>query len=104
PGRAILQDVEWGGITGFDDEGTSPLRGGESARFLILRVPRVVAFYNGGVRYDVNVPVEQRAAHAGGSIPVVNLDPSLPGYDVSAACLFPADDTTDALFDSTTPT
>ncbi|HVU78836.1 MAG TPA: DUF4157 domain-containing protein [Gaiellaceae bacterium] len=96
-GRTTLQDVEWGGITGFDDEGTTSLADAASARFFVLRVPRSVSFDNGGIRYDVNVPVEERAPHAGAAIPTVNLDPVMPG-DVHAAALFPADEETDALF------
>ncbi|MET0463422.1 MAG: DUF4157 domain-containing protein [Chitinophagaceae bacterium] len=105
-GRAILQDVNWGGITGFDDEGTSSLTvgAGQTPGFFILQVPSVMHFFNGSIRQDVNIPVEQRSAHTGGNIPVVDLDPYLPGYDTTAACVFPADDETDRLFDATVPT
>jgi hypothetical protein len=97
-GQTTLQDVDWGGITGFDDEGTTSLSDAASARLVILRVPAKLYFYNGGARYDVDIPVEQRTPHAGPSIPTVNLDPVIPGFDVHAAPLFPADDFTDALF------
>jgi hypothetical protein len=105
-GQAILQDVNWGGITGFDDEGTSSLsvQAGQTPRFHILQIPAVMHFFNGSIRQEVNIPVEQRSAHSGGNIPVVNLDPYIPGYDTVAACVFPADDETDRLFDATVPT
>jgi hypothetical protein len=100
-GRTTLQDVEWGGITGFDDEGTSSLSG--NGTFLVLQVPRRLHFFNGPTLVDVTIPVEERTANVGGSIPVVNLDPIVPG-NVSAACLFPVDDATDALFAAAAPT
>ncbi len=105
-GRAILQDVEWGGITGFDDEDTSSLRltPGQNPRFLILQVPPIVRFFNDGIRYDVNVPVEQRPTKLGAVVPVVNLDPVVPFSNVSAACIFPVDDATDEIFSSAKPT
>jgi hypothetical protein len=105
-GRAVLQDVTWGGIRGFDDEGTSSLTvpAGHIPRFHVLQVPAVMHFYNGSLRQEVNIPVEQRSAHSGGNIPVVNLDPYLPGFDTAAACIFPVDDDTDSLFDATVPT
>ena len=62
-------------------------------------MPQRLYFFNDGIRYDVDVPVEDRAPHAGSAIPTVNLDPVVPG-DVHAAALFPADDVTDALFAS----
>jgi hypothetical protein len=96
--RTILQDVEWGGLTGFDDEGTTSLSNAASARFLVLSVPQRLFFYNGTIRSDVDIPVEQRPPHAGPAIPTVNLDPRMPRYDVHAAALFPVDDDTDALF------
>ena len=97
-GRTTLQDVEWGGVTGFDDSGTSSLSGAAAARFLVLRPPATLSFYAAGSNHDVAIPIENRAAHVGGSIPVVQLDPSFPGSDVTAACVFPADDATAALF------
>ena len=98
-GRSILQVVEWGGITGFDDEGTTRLSlGSQSPRFLILQVPSKLSFHNGGFLVDVKIPIIQRNAQSGGTIPVVNLDPVMPGFNVSAACVFPADDATDLLF------
>jgi len=103
-GRSVLQDVEWGGVSGFDDEGTSSIPIGVPSRFLILKVPDKIVFYNGGIRVEVNIPIVNRAAQAGGTVPVVDLDPYLPGFNVSAACIFPADDLTAALFAGTIPT
>jgi hypothetical protein len=105
-GHWVLQDVEWGGVSGFDDEGVSSLSPAPDANphFLILRVPSVIAFFNGGFRHEVSIPVEQRNAHAGGQIPVVNLDPVMPFSNVSAACVFPADDATAALFSTAVET
>jgi hypothetical protein len=45
-----------------------------------------------------DIPVAQRNAAEGGPIPVVNLDDFNLFGDVHAACVFPADDVTDALF------
>jgi hypothetical protein len=98
-GRAVFQNVQWGGVTGFDDEGTTPVTpGAQPARFLILRVPDTLAFLNGGMRINVTIPISQRGAQSGGSIPAVDMDPILPFTDVAAACVFPADDATDLLF------
>ncbi|TWE21912.1 uncharacterized protein DUF4157 [Kitasatospora atroaurantiaca] len=104
-GRAILQDVEWGGLTGFDDEGTTKLTvpADVQPRFIVMRVPSPLRWFYEGV-HDTVIPVEERAAAEGGSIPVVNLDPSMPFADVSAACVFPADDDTAALFAAGPPT
>jgi hypothetical protein len=104
PNRTILQRVVWGGVTGFDDLWTTSLSNAASARFLILSVPHKLWFYNGMIRSDVEIPVEQRAPHSGPAIPSVNLDPQMPGYDVHAAALFPADDDTDELFATTRAT
>jgi len=101
-GKAIFQDVEWNGLFGFDDEGTSAadLDSSATPQFLIMKLPSTIHYFNGQFLVDVSVPMEQRTAQSGGAIPVVNLDPSLPGYNVSAACVFPADDSTDLLFNS----
>lgn len=98
-GRAELQHVEWGGITGFDDESTHSLTlGSTSPRFYILRVPEELFFMNGTQRISVNIPITFRSAHQGGAVRVVNLDPDFPGYNVSAALVFPADNATERLF------
>lgn len=99
-GTAQLQDVEWGGVTGFDDEGSSPLDVPEGLRprFLVLQVPRTLTFFNGSVPVKVDIPIRTVPAAAGGSIPVVDLDPWVPFANVRAACVFPADDATQDLF------
>jgi hypothetical protein len=100
PGRSSLQDVNWGGATGFDDEGTSDLRvpDGAQPRFLILQVPASLR-WRAGAEHTTSIPIEEHAAAEGGSVPVVNLDPIVPG-DVSAACGFPADDATREVFET----
>ncbi|WP_163392653.1 DUF4157 domain-containing protein [Enterovibrio norvegicus] len=98
-GRAELQHVEWGGVTGFDDESTYSLTLGQtSPRFYILRVPNTLHFMNDSERVEVDIPVTVRSGHNGGDIRVVRLDPSIPGYAVSAALVFPADNTTERIF------
>ncbi len=99
-GAAVLQNVEWGGIDGFDDEGTTNLQvpAGVQPRFIILTPPPVIRFFNGGFQHSVTIPVARQNAAGGGQVPVVSLDPDMPGFNVSAACVFPADDATDALF------
>ncbi|WP_082111416.1 DUF4157 domain-containing protein [Grimontia sp. AD028] len=98
-GRADIQHVEWGGITGFDDESTYSLTlGNTSPRFYILRVPDILHFMNGSERVEVDIPIAFRSAEQGGAIRVVQLDPSIPGYDVTAALVFPADNATERLF------
>lgn len=106
PGNAMLQQVEWNGILGFDDEGSSSLKIGKNteAKFLVLHVPEQINFLHAGSWYDVNIPNKMGSAQQGGSIPVVNLDPVLPGFNVSAACVFPADEFTAALFNRTRAT
>ncbi|AMG31544.1 DUF4157 domain-containing protein [Grimontia hollisae] len=104
-GRAELQHVEWGGITGFDDESTHSLTlGNTSPRFYILRIPDELVFMNGSERVSVDIPITFRSAHQGGAIRVVNLDPAFPGYNVSAALVFPADNATERLFSQTPAT
>jgi hypothetical protein len=100
PGRSSLQDVSWGGATGFDDESTSTLRvpDGVQPRFLILQVPASLRWPAGG-EHTTSIPIEERTSAEGGRIPVVNLDPIMPG-NVSAACVFPADDATHDLFET----
>ncbi|MBV8316571.1 MAG: hypothetical protein JOZ53_16660, partial [Planctomycetaceae bacterium] len=98
---AKLQDVEWGGVTGFDDEGETTLRltaGAAPAEFVILRPPAVIHWFNGQVRYDTDIPLVTRVSADGSNLTVVDLDPWMPG-NVSAATVFPANDDTESLFD-----
>jgi len=104
-GRETLQDVMWGGEFGFDDEGETTLGSlPEGAfEFFILRVPTELIWYY-GIEEVSTVPVQDRAAAEGGTVPVVGLDPHLRSFDVSAACVFPADVATDILFSPTPST
>jgi hypothetical protein len=100
--RARLQHVAWGGVTGFDDEQELSLSvpANVRPRFLVLRVPSTISWFHGRMESS-SVPVTSRTASDGSSIPVVDLDPVL-GWDVTAACVFPADRATARLF-ATTP-
>jgi hypothetical protein len=103
-GRARLQHVAWGGVTGFDDEQELSLSvpADVRPRFLVLRVPSTISWFHGRMQSS-SVPVTSRTAADGSSIPVVDLDPVL-GWDVTAACVFPADRATDRLFGTTPAT
>jgi hypothetical protein len=103
---AILQNVEWGGLNGFDDESETSLSitPGVEPRFAILRVPMRLGWLWGTSYMESDVPVEERASAHGGNIPVVNLDPVIPFSNVSAACVFPIDENTDRLFSTARPT
>jgi hypothetical protein len=94
-----LQNVSWGGITGFDDEDTTtwllPLTW--TPAFLVMRVPKTLEFRNGPIYESVSIPVIERGTASGGSLPAVDLDPIVPG-DVAAVCVFPADERTATLF------
>lgn len=105
-GKNVLQNVEWGGVTGFDDEGQTTLssQANNKPQFLILKVPEKIVWFNGSMPMTTSLSVQYRAAAEGGNIPVVNLDPIMPFSNVEAACVFPADDATDALFKTASPT
>ncbi len=99
-GAARLQDVEWGGVTGFDDEGETTLRlvaGSTPAEFVILRPAAVIQWFNGPTRFSTDIPLVIRTTADGSDVTVVDLDPWMPGK-VSAAMVFPAADATDQLF------
>ena len=106
PGLAKLQEVEWGGITGFDDEGETTLRI-SSARppleFAILKPPSVLPWSNGRTWLETEIPLTTRVTADGSSVLVVDLDPWVPGH-VSAAMVFPADDRTAEAFAHTRAT
>lgn len=105
-GRARLQNVEWGGVLGFDDESQAMLNVpyGTIPRFLILSLPQLFEWFNGTDCRTSSIPIQVRQAGEGGNIPVVNLDPRIPLFNVAAACVFPADDATEALFENTPAT
>jgi hypothetical protein len=105
-GMARLQDVEWGGVTGFDDEGETTLRlvaGSTPAEFVILRPVATIHWFNGSARFTTDIPLVIRTTADGSDLTVVDLDPWVPGK-VSAAMVFPADDSTDQLFSQAPPT
>ncbi|MFI2346431.1 DUF4157 domain-containing protein [Streptomyces sp. NPDC019443] len=97
-GTPTFQDVNWGGLTGFDDEGITKLSSHREAvlRFFLLRVPSTIQFFAGSLN-DVSIPIEDRTAATGELIPVVNLDPIVPG-DAAATCAFPANESTATAF------
>ncbi|EGR1392940.1 hypothetical protein BGM03_23295 [Vibrio parahaemolyticus] len=59
---------------------------------------------NGAQRVSVDMPITFSSAHQGGAVRVVNLDSAFPGYNVSAALVFPVDNATERLFSQTSPT
>ncbi|MCI0391507.1 MAG: type II toxin-antitoxin system VapC family toxin [Acidobacteria bacterium] len=96
-----LQNVNWGGVTGFDDEGEVTLRlvaGSPQAEFVILRPPAIINWANGGVSMRTDIPLITRSTADGSDLTVVDLDPWVPFGTASAAMVFPADDATDQLF------
>ncbi|UQT60694.1 DUF4157 domain-containing protein [Streptomyces durmitorensis] len=101
-GTPILQDVNWGGVTGFDDEGITSLSSHRETalRFFLLSVPSTIQFFAGSL-HEVSIPVEDRTVATGEAVPAVNLDPIIPG-DAAAICAFPADEQTVTAF-STAP-
>jgi hypothetical protein len=96
-----LQDVNWGGVTGFDDESEVTLRlvaGSTSAEFVILRPPAIINWFNGGIAMSTDIPLVTRSTADGSDLTVVDLDPWIPFGTATAAMVFPADDATDQLF------
>jgi hypothetical protein len=104
--RQYLQDVEWNGVFGFDDESETKLKvpPNITPQFFVLQPPSVIYWFNVAGRHQTSIPVLTKAASEGGAIPVVDLDPSIPFFHVTAGMVFPADDNTDALFASTRET
>ncbi|MEV5545208.1 PIN domain-containing protein [Streptomyces sp. NPDC052309] len=66
--------------------------------FFVLNVPKRLGYDDFGRTLWRDIPVENRPAKSGGSIPAVHLDDGL-----WASCVFPADDYTDAVFTSPNP-
>ena len=99
PGREIVQNVEWNGVLGFDDESSMKLNVPEDVTpsFIILMPPDKIRWWNGW-EIETEIPVVWRQAAFGGKVPAVDLDPSMPFFNVAAAMVFPADDDTDELF------
>jgi hypothetical protein len=106
-GKTKLQEVSWSDVVAFDDERENSLTvpAGVTPKFLIMMPPKKFVFNSSTLATDM--PVEERSASEGGSIPVVNLDPVLQKLglgNASAACVFPADDDTANLFKATPST
>ena len=88
--QAILQDVMWGGVTGFDDEGQTSLNlpANPTPRFIILRPSRQIIWYNGRMQMNTSIPIVERNSGNGVPLNVVDLDPIMPG-NVAAVPIFP---------------
>jgi hypothetical protein len=98
--EAIFQDVEWGGVTGFDDEGTSKVTidaNNPSPLFVVLMPRSVIRWYNGPTELNTDIPLVVRKSSDGTDLTVINLDPWMPG-SVTAVPVFPADSTSDSFF------
>jgi hypothetical protein len=96
-----LQNVNWGGVTGFDDESEVTLRlvaGSTPAEFVILRPPAIINWFNGGIAMSTDIPLVTRTTAGGTDLTVVDLDPWIPFGTATAAMVFPSDDATDLLF------
>lgn len=102
-----LQNVNWGGVTGFDDEGEvtlRPMTGSTSVEFVILRPPASINWANDGYSMRTDIPLITRSTADGSDLTVVDLDPWVPFGTATAAMVFPADDTTDQLFNQASAT
>jgi hypothetical protein len=96
-----LQNVSWGGVTGFDDEREVTLRlapGSSPAEFVILRPPAIINWANGRMAMSTDIPLITRLTADGSDLTVVDLDPWIPFCTAAAAMVFPANDATDWLF------
>jgi hypothetical protein len=93
-GKAKLQDVEWNGTFGFDDEAETTLSTGTLIpTFFVLRPPAEIKWVASAWAVDRHtLPLAEADAAKGGKITVVNLDPSLAFIGVAAAMVFPADE------------
>jgi hypothetical protein len=107
-GRESLQGVSWGGINGFNDTVERTLRNADGAQFYVLDFPSVLRLWAvrqtrlglEGFEAPESVHRAMRAAHSGQRIPVVELDPYHPVYDVTAAFLFPANERALEIFEA----
>lgn len=97
---AVLQDVNWGGRTGFDDEGQTRLRPSQTPKFILLEPPSAIEWLHGQQTRRTSIPIVQRRTSIGReTVKAVNMDPVLPG-NVTAVPIFPYDPYTDRLFQS----
>lgn len=98
-GKARLQGVEWGGITGFDDESELPtllLPTSKTIEFFVLKPSSIIRWFNGSIQIETHIPLVSKNSANGVALDVVDLDPSL-WWNVTAAMVFPANDDTDEL-------
>lgn len=98
---AILQDVEWGGVTGFDDEGQTRLQlpSSPTPRFILLDPPQTINWFWGRQLRQTSIPiVHRRTATGQHTVKAVDLDPRNPFGNVAAVPIFPYDAFTDRLF------
>ena len=90
-----LQNVEWTNLGGFDDEARTrlSLRPGVTPRFYVLQMPKwihsVIPREQNPEQKETLLPLATRDG-----FPVVELDPLMPFFDVTAAALYPADQAT----------
>jgi hypothetical protein len=108
PGRASLMRVAWKGIFGFDEVGDVNLNlpNDIAPRFLLLSPPGEIDWFNGQERHTTDIALTLRDAgstepHITRSLTVVDMDPGIFDWgNDAAAMVFPADPTTERLFDS----
>lgn len=96
--NARFVTVEWGGVTGFDDEEEGPLLLlPSSIDFYILKPSSTIVWYNGNFRVETAIPIVHRESANKKTLEAINLDPDLP-WNITAAMVFPANDATDEFF------
>ncbi|MCB0112017.1 MAG: hypothetical protein KDE53_39105, partial [Caldilineaceae bacterium] len=98
---ATLQDVEWGGVTGFDDDGQTRLQLPASpvARFILLDPPQTINWFWGRRLRQTSISIVHRRTAVGQhTVKAVDLDPRNPFGNVAAVPVFPYDTFTDRLF------
>jgi hypothetical protein len=109
PGRATLMDVEWRGVTGFDDKGRRDLDVPDwlTPQFFVLRAPSKIRFWHGGGGYpdtkELDLAGEWPAETVVKGPPLlvttVELDSWINPRSKSAAIVFPANEATKWLFE-----
>ena len=118
PGRERLQGVRFRGTWGYDDtsETTLKVSPGTTPQFLFLEAPSNVVFFNGKMRMDTDIelawmyPAELSATPVKSplTLPFVELDTTnwlfRPYFPTRAGMIFPADNATARLFQTTAPT
>ncbi len=110
PGKTELQQVEFAGTWGFDDEHSwrskLSIPEGKKMLFFVLRPPPVIKWAASAWAVDKHSPpMVSRPTFGGGSIQAVDLDPDWPIISHTAACpVFPADQSTEDEFSEMHPT